>query len=47
MVSTDVNPFGAFQHPRPLQDVVIGLPLHLMLQGAHLALGLRIRQVSC
>lgn len=47
MVSTDVNPLGALHDPRALQDVVVGLPLHLVLQGSHLTLCLCIRQIPC
>lgn len=47
MISTDVYPPRALHHAGPLQDVVIGLPLHLMLQGAHLTLGFSISQIPC
>ena len=47
VISPDVYPPRALHHPGPLQDVVVGLPLHLMLQGAHLALRLSVRQVPC
>lgn len=47
MISTDVYPPSALHHAGSLQDVVIGLPLHLMLQGAHLTLGFSISQIPC
>lgn len=47
MVSADVYPPGALHHARPLQDVVVGLPLHLVLEGTQLALGFCISQISC
>lgn len=47
MVSADVYPLGALHHARPLQDVVVGLPLHLMLEGTQLALRFSIGQISC
>lgn len=47
MISTDVYPPGALHHARPLQDVVVGLPLHLMLEGTHFALCFSICQIPC
>lgn len=47
MVSADVYPPGALHHTRPLQDVVVGLPLHLMLEGTQLALRFSIGQIPC
>lgn len=47
MISTDVYPPGALHHARSLQDVVVGLPLHLMLEGAHLALCFGVGQIPC
>lgn len=47
MISTDVYPPSALHHVGPLQDVVVGLPLHLMLEGTHLTLGFSIGQIPC
>lgn len=47
MITADVYPLGALHHAGPLQDVVVGLPLHLVLQGAHLILRLGIGQIPC
>lgn len=47
MVTADVYPLGALHHAGTLQDVVVGLPLHLVLQGAHLILRLGVGQVPC
>lgn len=47
MISTDVYPPSALHHAGPLQDVVVGLPLHLVLEGAHLALCFSISQIPC
>lgn len=47
VISTDVYPSSALHHSRPLQDVVVGLPLHLVLQGSHFTLCFSISQVSC
>lgn len=47
MISTDVYPPSALHHAGPLQDVVVGLPLHLMLEGAHLTLCFSISQIPC
>lgn len=47
MISTDVYPPGALHHAGPLQDVVVGLPLHLVLEGTHLALRFSIGQIPC
>lgn len=47
MISADVDPLGALHHAGPLQDVVVSLPLHLVLQGAHLVLRLGIGQIPC
>lgn len=45
MITADVYPLGALHHAGPLQDVVVGLPLHLVLQGAQLILCLSISQI--
>lgn len=47
MISTDVYPPSALHHAGPLQDVVVGLPLHFMLEGTHLTLGFSIGQIPC
>lgn len=47
MISTDVYPLSALHHTGPLQDVVVGLPLHLMLEGTHLTLCFSICQIPC
>lgn len=47
MITADVDPLGALHHAGPLQDVVVGLPLHLVLQGAHLILRLGVGQIPC
>lgn len=47
MITTDVYPLGALHHAGTLQDIVVGLPLHLVLQGAHLILRLGVGQVPC
>lgn len=47
MISADVYPPSALHHAGPLQDVVVGLPLHLMLEGTHLTLRFSICQISC
>lgn len=47
MITTDVYPLGALHHAGPLQDIVVGLPLHLVLQGAHLILRLGVGQIPC
>lgn len=47
MISTDVYPPSALHHAGPLQDIMVGLPLHLMLEGAHLTLCFSICQVPC
>lgn len=47
VITADVDPLGALHHAGPLQDVVVGLPLHLVLQGAQLILRLGIGQIPC
>lgn len=47
MVAADVYPLGALHHAGPLQDVMVGLPLHLVLQRAYLILRLGIGQIPC
>lgn len=47
VITADVYPLGALHHAGPLQDAVVGLPLHLVLQGAHLVLRLGVGQIPC
>lgn len=47
MISSDVYPPRALHHTRPLQDVVVGLPLHLVLERTHLTLRFSICQIPC
>ena len=47
VIPTDVYPPGVLHHTWPLQYVVVGLPLHLMLEGTHLTLRFGICQVPC